>query len=329
MTTTTATKAMVLAAGLGLRMRPLTALRAKPVLPVLNRPLLHWTLELLARQGVSEVVINTHHRPASVRRAAGDGSAFGLRVVFSHERLILGTGGGPRRVRDFLGDEPFLLVNGDVFFDFDLGELVARHRTSGSQATLALRPNPDPKAYGPVVTGKRGRIVSILGRPRPAVGTESLFAGVHVLDPALLDRLPGGPSDSVRDLYVPLLAEGAPLLGVRMKGAWYDLGTPALYLQAQTAMLAAKGRLRSVVDPSARVSPSARIVGSVIGSGCQIGPGASVIGSVLWDGVSVGERASVRGSILASGTRVPPGKEETGRIGIRSARGQVWSKLKA
>ena len=179
------------------------------------------------------------------------------------------------------------------------------------------------------MTGPRGRIVSILGRPRAGAGTVSLFAGVHVLDPALLERLPRGASDSVRDLYVPLLAEGAPLFGVRMKGAWYDLGTPALYLEAQTALLAERGPTRSLVDPSARVAPGARIASSVIGSGCQIGSEASVIGSVLWDGASVGERAIVRGSILASGTRVPPGKEMTGRIGIRSARGQVWSKLKA
>jgi NDP-sugar pyrophosphorylase family protein len=322
-------KAMVLAAGLGLRMRPLSSLRAKPVLPVLNRPLLHWTLDLLARHGVSDVVINTHHRAASVRRAVGDGSAFGLRVVFSHERRILGTGGGPRRVRDFLGDEPFLLVNGDAFFDFDLSELVARHRASGSQVTLALRPNPDPKTYGPVVTGPNGRIVSILGRPRGAAGTVSLFAGVHVLDPALLDRLPRGASDSVRDLYVPLLAEGARLLGVRVKGAWSDLGTPALYLKAQTSLLAAGGASRSLVDPSTLISPGARIVGSVIGAGCRVGPGASVIGSVLWERALVGERARVRGSILTSGARVAAGEGVTSRIGTRSARGQVWSKLKA
>ena len=202
-------KAMVLAAGLGMRMRPLTLLAAKPALPVLNRPLLHWTLETLARAGVRQVVVNTHHLPGSVRRAAGDGRAFGLEVTYAHERRILGTGGGPRAVRGFFGDEPFLLVNGDVLFDFDLAAVVARHRASGARATLVLKDIPDVEAYGGVVTRRDGSIVSIAGLPRPAAGREALFTGVHVLDPALLDRLPPGPSDSVRHLYAPLLAEGA------------------------------------------------------------------------------------------------------------------------
>ena len=121
-------KAMVLAAGLGTRMRPLTLLRAKPALPVMNRPLIHWTLERLARHGVREVVINLHHLPGSVTRAVGDGSAFGLKVHFTRERTILGTGGGPRKARALLGEGPVLIVNGDVLFDFDLGALMRQHR---------------------------------------------------------------------------------------------------------------------------------------------------------------------------------------------------------
>ena len=144
-------KAMVLAAGLGTRMRPLSDLLAKPALPVLNRPLLHWTLELLARHGIRDVLVNTHHRPETVERAVGSGRRFGLRVRYAHEPEILGSGGGPRKVRAFLGDEPALLVNGDCVFDFDLTRLVRRHRRSGALATLALKPNPDPRRYRPVV----------------------------------------------------------------------------------------------------------------------------------------------------------------------------------
>jgi len=157
-------RAMVLAAGLGTRMRPLTRDRAKAALPVLNRPLIHWTLERLAAAGVTDVVINLHHRPATLRRAVGDGSAFGLRVAYSYERRILGTGGGPRRVRDVFGGDPFLLVNGDVIFDFDLASLVRRHLEAGAQATLALLPNPRPRRYTPIVVGRGARIRSIGGR---------------------------------------------------------------------------------------------------------------------------------------------------------------------
>lgn len=302
-------KAMVLAAGLGLRMRPLSLLRAKPALPVLNRPLLHWTLESLSRHGVGEVVINLHHLPEAIVRAAGDGRRFGLRVRYSRERTILGTGGGPRKVRDFFGDEPFLLVNGDVIFDFDLTRLVGRHRASGSRATLALKPNPDPRRYSAVVTAPGGRVRSLAGLPRPARGMVSLFTGVHVLDPALLDRLPPGAADSVRDLYAPLLAEGGRVTGVRVAGAWYDLGTPALYLASQLRLLASglggTQRTRSMVHPGARVAPGALVLRSVVGAGVVIEAGAVVSGSVLWERVQVGEGARVSCCVVAERVRIP------------------------
>jgi mannose-1-phosphate guanylyltransferase len=300
---------MILAAGLGTRMRPLTALRAKPVLPVLNRPLLHWTLELLRRHGVREVMLNTHHLPGTVRRAIGDGSAFGLRVSYSHERRILGTAGGPRRARAWLGDAPFFLVNGDVLFDFDLGALLARHRAARARATLALLPNPDPRVYGAVVTGRDGRIRSISGRPAPARGTVSLFTGVHVMEPSILDRLPEGAAEAVPDLYAPLIAEGETVQGVRMRGPWYDFGTPGVYLQSQIAMLA-RGftgeRRTTLVAESARVHEDAIVRRSVIGKGCVVEEGARVEDSILWDRVRVGAGARVLGSVIAGGVAVPP-----------------------
>lgn len=297
---------MVLAAGLGLRMRPLTLLRAKPVLPVLNRPLIHWTLERLARHGVRDVVVNLHHLPASVTRALGDGRAFGLRIRYVREREILGTAGGPRAVRELFGHEPLLLVNGDVLFDFDLEALVARHRASGARATLALRPNPDPRRYGAVITDGRGRIRAIGGQPRPRRGVVSLFTGVHVLDPALLERLPQGPSDSVRDLYVPLLAEGAFLQGVRVRGAWYDLGRPRLYRDTQLRLVPGHGRC--LVDPVARVESGARVRRSVIGRGARVGATARIERSVLWEGARVERDARVEGAVVVTGAVVRRGE---------------------
>jgi NDP-sugar pyrophosphorylase family protein len=302
---------MVLAAGLGTRMRPLTLAVAKPVLPVLGRPLLHWTLELLAVHGVTEVMINLHHLPRTVRAAVGDGHAFGLKVSYSFEPEVLGTGGGPRKVRRWAGDEPLLLVNGDVVFDFDLGLLRRRHEAAGAPATLGLIPNPDPRRYRPVVTGPDGLVRSLAGRPRPARGTVSMFTGVHLVDPALLARLPPGPSDTVRDLYAPLVAEGRPPLGVRLRGPWYDLGSPSLYLASQRSLLASRFRgIRrgSVIHPEARVHPRARVVRSVVGKGARIGEGAEVRGSVLWERVKVGRAAVVEASILARGVTVEDGE---------------------
>jgi NDP-sugar pyrophosphorylase family protein len=314
---------MVLAAGLGLRMRPLTLLRPKPVLPVLNRPLLHWTLGLLARHGVSDVVINLHHLPEAITRAVGRGRALGLRVTYSRETRILGTGGGPRRARRLLGDQPVLLVNGDMLFDFDLTRLVDRHRASGAAATLALKPNPDPSTYGPVVTDPRGRVRSLPGSPRSASGTVSLFAGVHVLDPRLLDRLPPGPSDSVRDLYAPLVAEGGEVRGVRVAGPWYDLSSPSKYLASHVSLLKrgfGGDRRPGRVDPRASVHPSARVERSVIGAGSVVGPGARVVRSVLWEGARVGRGARVRDSILADGVSVGEGETLRGLVVLDAAR---------
>lgn len=302
---------MILAAGLGTRMRPLTYLYAKPALPVMNRPLLHWTLDLLARSGVTDVVINTHHLPGTVRKAVGDGRAFGLRATYSHEPTILGTGGGPRKVRAFFGDEPFILVNGDMVFDFDLRGLVRRHEKARARATLALRPNPDPTRYSAVRTAKDGRVTSLAGLPRPTRGTASLFTGIHVLDPALLDRLPRGASDTVRDLYAHLVDEGETVLGVRVRGLWFDIGSPPLYLASHRALLAAGfgGAKRGVlVHPEADVDRKARVTRSVIGAGCVIGAGARIAGSVLWEGVTVGPGSRVSDSILATGTRVAEGE---------------------
>jgi NDP-sugar pyrophosphorylase family protein len=300
--------AMVLAAGHGLRMRPLTLLRAKPALPVLNRPLLAFTLERLARAGVRDVVVNLHHLPESVTRAVGDGRRLGVRVRYSREAAILGTGGGPRAARHAFGDGPLLLVNGDVLFEFDLRRLLAAHRRTGARATLALRRNPVPHAYSPVVSDRAGRILSIADRPRPERGAVSMFASVHVLDPALLDRLPEGPSDSVRDLYIPLLAEGAHLHGLRFRGAWYDFGRPSLYRDAQVRLIPGLARDRSLVDGKARVGATARVRRSVVGRGARVHAGARVERSVLWEGAVVEPGARVARAIVTTGAVVRAGE---------------------
>jgi NDP-sugar pyrophosphorylase family protein len=314
---------MVLAAGLGTRLRPLTLLAAKPVLPVLNRPLLHWTLEHLARHGVRKVMVNTHHLPGTVRRALGDGTAFGIDLSYSHERTILGTGGGLRKVRAFFGDEPFLIVNGDVLFDYDLRAVVERHRAAGARATLVLKDHPDVEAYGGVVTGRDGWIRAIAGLPRPARGQAALFTGVHVMDPALLDRLPPGPTDSVRDLYAPLLGEGGRLLGVRVRSAWYDFGSPSLYLASQITMMSrgfGGSPRRLLVHPEARIHEGARLLRCVVGRRGVVEQEAEVSDSVLWDGVRIDAGARVRQSVLTKGARVAPGEVVEGQVVIPSGR---------
>ncbi|HEX9187192.1 MAG TPA: NDP-sugar synthase, partial [Vicinamibacteria bacterium] len=252
--------------------------------------------------------VNLHHLPDSVTSAVGDGRRLGVRVRYAREAVILGTAGGPRAVRDVFGDGPLLLVNGDVLFEFDLRRLLAAHRRSGARATLAVRRNPVPHAYSPVVSDRTGRILSIAGRPRPERGAVSMFASVHVLDPALLDRLPEGPSDSVRDLYIPLLAEGGRLQGVRFRGAWYDFGRPSLYRDAQLRLIPGPGRDRSLVDGRARIAGTARVLRSVVGRGARVHAGARVERSILWEGAVVEPGARAARAILTTGAVVRAGE---------------------
>lgn len=303
--------AMVLAAGFGERMRPLSLLRAKPALPVLNRPLIVWTLERLQRAGVRDVVINLHHLPRSVEAVVGHGGAFGLRVRYSRERTILGTGGGLRQARRLLGEAPVLVVNGDVLFDFDLRALRRRHSAARALATLALKPNPDPRRYSPVVADRDGRLRSLPPLPR-ATGPASLFTGVHVVEPGFLERLPRGASDSVRDLYAPALRDGVRLAGIRVRGAWHDLGSPRLYLDAQLRLLRRPPAGARPVSREARID--GRVVRCVVGPDARVYSGARLRECVVWEGAEVGADARLRRCIVATGARVAPGTRATERI---------------
>jgi mannose-1-phosphate guanylyltransferase len=216
-------------------------------------------------------------------------------------------------VRELFGDEPLLIVNGDVLFDIDLRKLAAAHRASGARATLALRRNPVPYAYSPVVSDRSGRILSIAGLPRRVRGPVTMFASVHVMDPALLERLPEGPSDSVRDLYIPLLGEGAHLKGMRTRGAWYDFGRPSLYRDAQLHLLPGSGRGRFLVDGRARVAATARLSRCVVGA-ARVGAGARVTRSVLWDGAVVEAGGRVEGAVVATGGVVRAGERARNAI---------------
>jgi NDP-sugar pyrophosphorylase family protein len=216
-----------------------------------------------------------------------------------------------QRLRRFFGDEPFLLLNGDMVFDFDLRRLIARHERARALASVSLQPFPSRGRYGAVVTDTRGRILSFGGWPRPARGRAWHFTGIHVIEPSILDRLTPGYAETARDLYGPLIAEGGLVAGVPLRGPWYDLSSPALYLESQMQLLEngfAGARARRLVDPSARVERGARLERCVIGAGCVIETGALVKDSVLWDGVRVESGARVERAIVTDRVRVRAGR---------------------
>lgn len=228
-------KAMILAAGLGTRLRPLTNTVPKPLLPVFGTPLIVWNLLLLKRHGFRDVVINLHHLAPMIEQALGNGSKFGLRIIYSHEPVVLGTGGGIKQAEPYFSGEPVLVVNGDTLFEMDLDALCEFHRASQAAATLVLREDPDATQWGLVEVGADHRIVRITGKgTASAVPTmPRMFAGIHILTPRLLREVPKGVASSIIDPYVAAIERGESVLGYDIKGYWSDIGTAQRYAQAE------------------------------------------------------------------------------------------------
>lgn len=247
-------KAMILAAGLGTRLRPLTDTTPKPLLPVAGTPMIVWNLLLLKRHGIRDVIINLHHLGTMISQALGDGTALGMRIIYSHEPVILGTGGGIKQAEPQFNGEPVLILNGDTLFELDLGALMTFHRERQAAATLVLRQDPDAARWGLVEVTERAEVVRIRRRglsERTATAAR-MFAGIHILHPRLLRYLPIGQECSIIDAYVQGIQDGERIVGFDFGGFWSDVGTPERYAQVERD--AAAGLL----------SLSARKVGSSI-----------------------------------------------------------------
>lgn len=247
-------KAMILAAGLGTRLRPLTNTIPKPLLPVGGTPLIVWNLLLLKRHGFKDVVINLHHLGPMIEQTLGNGSKFGLRIIYSHEPMILGTGGGIKQAEPHFSGEPVLVLNGDTLFELDLGALCAFHRDRKAMATLVLREDADAARWGLVEVGADDRVVRITGRGLPGSVPTSprMFAGIHILNVRLLRDVPKGVESSIIEAYVSALKRDEPVLGYDLKGYWSDVGTAERYAQAEQDARAGLIRLedRSPITPS-------------------------------------------------------------------------------
>lgn len=235
-------RALILAAGEGTRLRPLTLDRPKPMVPIAGRPLLEHTIAWLRSHGVCEIAINLHHCPEAIVRHFGDGAACGVRITYSYEERLLGTAGAVRRLAGFFAEEPFLVIYGDVLTDLDLGRLLAFHRDRARRdpriaATIGLYRVPNPTEVGLVGLGPDGRVTRFLEKPRPAeVFTDLANTGILVVEPHVIAQIPAGvPYDFGRDLFPQLLAAGASLYGWIIPADAYllDIGAPEKYAQAQ------------------------------------------------------------------------------------------------
>ena len=293
-------KAMILAAGFGTRLFPLTIDRTKPAIPFLGKPLVGYVAEYISKFGFKDIVVNLHHQPDSVIAALGDGSRFGVHIEYTREEpRILGTAGALDNARNFLEDETFLIINGKIITDIDIAAALETHRSSGALATMILKPNVKRERFT-VVNVSDGFVTGFGDYAQPLTEAEirdaehepnspMMFTGIHILEPRVFEYIPRGIySDIVPTFYSPALAKGERVAAHITDSEWFELSTIPRYL-----------------DISLRMMNGTDVH---MGSRCSVAGSGSVRDSVLWDDVRVGEKASLYRTIIADGVQIGPGE---------------------
>ena len=324
-------QALILVGGEGTRLRPLTLTVPKPVVPLVDRPLIRYMIDWLGHHGADDIVMACGFLAAGVRDVLGEGGDGGPRLRYVEEPDSRGTAGAIKFAERFL-DDRFLALNGDVLTDLDLTALIELHEERGARATIALHPVEDPTAYGLVRRTDDGEILEFLEKPEPEqVDTDEINAGAYVLERSVLDMIPEDREVSIeREVFPKLVGKG--LYGRRLPGYWMDIGTPERYLQASWDILERRVRTEVgerldehgiLIDPEARIADGAEVappafvdsrataesgarIGSmaVVGPGCEIADGAVVERSAIHRGCRIGAGARVTGALLAGGVEV-------------------------
>lgn len=291
----TLSQAFVLGAGLGTRLKRLTEARPKPLVPVAGKPLICSAFDHLLGEGVERIVVNTHHRADAYGRAFPGGDYRNASLTFRHEPVLLETGGGIKNVEDLLGDQPFLVYNGDILSTLPLEPAIERHFAAGSEVTLILRSHGGPLqvAFDP----GSGRVLDIGHRLGRAPGTH-LFTGIYVVNPAFFRRL-RLEKLSVVPTWLEMIEQGAALGAIVLdEGAWWDLGTREQYLEVHRTLRAADPDA-CWVHPTAEVDSTARLAGATfVGAGAKIGANAHLHDCILWEGTTIAQESSLTRCIV-------------------------------
>jgi mannose-1-phosphate guanylyltransferase/mannose-1-phosphate guanylyltransferase/phosphomannomutase len=306
-------KAMVLAAGLGTRLRPLTYEITKPMVPVLDRPVMEHILELIERHSFDGVIANLHYFPETIREY------FGQRISYSFEEQLLGTAGGVRACAEFFGDESFLVISGDALTDIDLTAFATTHRQTGGIATLAVKQVQDTREYGVVLHDRDGRITGFQEKPQPAEALSDLGnCGIYMFEPSIFDYFPDRPFvDWAKDVFPALLEGDVPFHIHEVREYWNDVGSlgelrqgtfDALHGELHLEMEGSEVRPGVIAAGPSPLRDDTDVDGSVwIGHDVQIGSGVRLMGPiVLGDGARIGDRAQLRESIVFPGTQLAP-----------------------
>ena len=324
-------KAVLLVGGLGTRLRPLTNDRPKSIVPVLNRPVLEHTIAYLKQYGIGEVILTLNYLPEAIQKLFGDGRNSGVRLDYCIEEEPRGTAGAVKNAEQYLR-ESFFVLNGDVFTDMNLTDMLAYHRKKKAQATIALTQVENPSAFGVVETDDEGRVKRFIEKPPPGTETTNwINAGTYILEPEVLLEIPPGCHYMFeKGLFPHLLETNKRVYGYKYEGYWLDMGNPGHYHSINMDMLNAKANsplykaggnkplynkkkvtvhdtavidTPVVIDNGSNIGPGVQLKGSVIiGQNCRILDGAVIENTILWDGVTIGANSHLKGCIIGSHT---------------------------
>ena len=289
-------RAVVLVGGEGTRLRPLTQDTPKQMLPIAGLPMLEWVIGHLASHGIDDVVLSMGFRPDAFRTAYPDGRCAGARLTYAVEPELLDTAGAIRFAATEAGvSTTFLVVNGDVLTELDVGALIAFHRERHARATISLTPVDDPSRFGVVPTDPAGRVTAFIEKPPPDEAPTNLInAGTYVLEPDVIDLIPGGRRVSIERETFPQLVESRSLYALASDAYWLDTGTPAAYVQANLDRIADD----AIISASASVAEGATVHRSIVDRACCVEDGAEVVESVLLPGARISRDAVVRRSVV-------------------------------
>jgi len=313
-------KALIMAAGYGTRLEPLTIAVPKPMVPIVNWPTMHHNIQLLKQHGFSQITANIHYHPEQIENYFGDGHWLGVNLAYSYEEKLLGTAGGVRRMAEEIAGvkETFLVLSSDALTDINLKRLVDFHKSKHALVTMALSRVGDPSHFGVVVCDEQRKIVEFQEKP-PAASAKSdwVNTGIYVIEPQVLQLIPPGPYDFGKQLFPRLVAEQAAVYGYPMLEYWSDVGNLTQYVQSNYDAMQGRVRLqipgkkqgkatwigeREVVDRSARFEGTV-----VIGDRCRVGRDVYIKDAVIGDKCIIGDNAVITGSVIWSDTVVGAG----------------------
>jgi mannose-1-phosphate guanylyltransferase len=327
-------KAVILAGGKGTRMRPITYLNPKPMLPLIDKPFMENFIFWIKSHGIKDIILSTGYLPDIFEEYFGNGSSMDLNLTYVTEKLPLGTCGAVKNVEKYLGNSSFMVFNGDILTSMDLKEMMAFHKSKKADITIALTPVEDPTAYGLVPIDKDYRVKEFLEKPSlEEINTNLINAGTYIIEPKLLDLMPRGESYSFeRELFPKALKLGYRIYGFVSNAYWLDVGTPEKYLTAHYDILDKKigfkfiykkilqnifigenvkftkdnfmmGPLAvgdgTIIEKGAKILPL-----TVLGRNCHVSSGASISGSIIFDGCSIGKNCIIKKSILSKNVKV-------------------------